>query len=73
MTHADELQFAYVAYCHRFRDLFPRTPVPAFDDWLDDRDCTAARDRAERYMHALGAEGACLEWAAGYLAARSEE
>jgi len=72
MNH-DNLQFAYAAYCHRLRELFPRSPLLTFDDWLDDRDCTAARDRAERYLLAVGAETACLEWAAGYLAARSEE
>ena len=73
MTHADDLRFAYTAYRHRLRELFPRTPVLSFDDWLDDRECAAARQRGEQYLLAVGAETACLEWAAGYLAARSEE
>jgi hypothetical protein len=54
MTPVNTLTFAYAAYCARFRDLFPRCPVPTFDDWLDERAETASRRRAEAYMQALG-------------------
>ena len=72
MTPVNTLTFAYAAYCTRFRDLFPRCPVPTFDDWLDERAETASRRRAEAYMQALGAAGACADWAEGYLMAKGD-